>query len=269
MRVTLQASHGPHPGPQVEIAAGQVSGVGRNPEQSKVAIPNDEKLAELHFYVGCSSSECRIKTVEPNQTLVNGKPASETKLGDAAVIQAGGSEFRVRVDECPLLEFLRGQTNPLYAVLDAARSPDVLRALRASGQNYVSLYEGEKGEAYASVAPYLVALPPENDFLPRLLEVSWGRSWGIYLTCHASMPDLRRHLRRFLMVSDETGRRLVFRYYDPRVLRVFLPACAPAEAGEFLGFIRSFLVETEDPGSLARFSMGNDGLLQEAVALAP
>ena len=267
MRVTLVASHGANTGPEVEIATGQVTSVGRDPGGAKLALPQDDQLAGLHFYVGCSAAECRLKSVESNQTVVNGKPVAEASLGDAAVIQAGRSTFTVRVDESPLLEFLRGQTQPLYAILDAARSPEVLSALTSSGQAYTSLYEGEKGAALGRVAPYLMALSPDAGFLPRLLEAGWGKSWGVFLTCHAPLADVRRHLRRFLLVGDEAGRRLCFRFYDPRVLRVFLPACSPAEAGEFFGLLRSFLVEGEDPGSMLRFSMGGQGLRQETVAL--
>ena len=35
------------------------------------------------------------------------------------------------------------------------------------------------------------------------------------------VDELRRHLRRFLLVKDESGRQLYFRYYDPRVLRLY------------------------------------------------
>jgi hypothetical protein len=46
-----------------------------------------------------------------------------------------------------------------------------------------------------------------------------------------------------LRVETEDGQRLVFRYFDPRVLRVFLPVCTPAEKNDFFGPVYRFFIE--------------------------
>jgi hypothetical protein len=71
------------------------------------------------------------------------------------------------------------------------------------------------------------------------------------------MIEVRRHLRTLFRVKDETGRILIFRWYDPRVLRAYLPTCLPAELHTFFGPIERFYCEGEDPGSLLQF--GFDG----------
>ena len=43
--------------------------------------------------------------------------------------------------------------------------------------------------------------------------------------------------------SEETGEEVYFRFYDPRVLRVFLPTCSVRQKAELFGEIRSFLLE--------------------------
>jgi hypothetical protein len=268
MRVTLTATHGSSVGPQLEIGPDQVGSVGRDPRRAQLAVPHDYSLAELHFQIACGQVECRIMDVGQSGILVNGRSVQECVVGDDAVIQAGQSFFSVRVNEAPLLGILEGQSLPLYAILDAARSPDVLPVLSSlSGRQYTSLYEGEKGASLGHVAPYLVEISPEGEFLRRLLEVSWGKSWGVYLTSRITMPALRDHLRRFLLVKDEMGRFLCFRFYDPRVLRVFLPACMPVEVGEFFGPLRSFLVEDTDPLTLLRFTLTSEGVCRDAVRL--
>ena len=40
---------------------------------------------------------------------------------------------------------------------------------------------------------------------------------------------LRHHLKGFLRVRGESGQKMMFRYYDPRVLRVYLPTCNPID----------------------------------------
>jgi hypothetical protein len=64
---------------------------------------------------------------------------------------------------------------------------------------------------------------------------------------------LRRHLREFLRVRDEAGKRLIFRYYDPRILRVYLPTCWPAELNTFFGPISAFITEGESSGEILEF----------------
>ena len=93
-----------------------------------------------------------------------------------------------------------------------------------------------------------------------MLETGWGNSWGIFLATSVDLATLRQHLRRFLMVKAETDDKdLYFRFYDPRVLRVFLPTCIPEETTEFFGPIRRFLIENEQSNGLLEFTGDQTG----------
>jgi hypothetical protein len=81
----------------------------------------------------------------------------------------------------------------------------------------------------------------------------WGKSWGIYLTSPAAMPDLRRHLQRFLTVKDGYGRNYIYRFYDPRVLRAALPTVSPQERARFFGPVGRMVVEDQNPGAVLEF----------------
>ncbi|HYJ09943.1 MAG TPA: DUF4123 domain-containing protein [Polyangiaceae bacterium] len=146
------------------------------------------------------------------------------------------------------LTFLAQQKLPLFAVLDAARDPAVLETLLAHGELYYSLYDGVEGEKLAEVAPYLVQLPSRSSLAESLIREHWGKCWGFFIFALLDFKTLRRQLRRFLLVEDERGKSMYFRFYDPRVLRVFLPTCTLAEASEFFGQIAYFLLESEQPG---------------------
>lgn len=167
-----------------------------------------------------------------------------------------------------LLDILRGRPVTLFAVLDAAREPRVPALLAASGEPHQSLYEGAKGDELADVAPYLVQLSKESPLLETLARDGWGRSWGVFIESDQPFKEVRRQLRRFLMVESEDGRELYFRFYDPRVLRVFLDACSPREAVEFLGPVGAYLVESEDGASLLRYGKEPQGVRQEPIALS-
>ncbi|MRG97347.1 DUF4123 domain-containing protein [Polyangium spumosum] len=164
-----------------------------------------------------------------------------------------GDKRRRAARAAEALSLLRAVEGPLYVVLDAARTDRILTVVRESVDRYRSLYEGFDGEALEDVAPYLVEIDRSSSLLARLVEEGWGNRWGIFIVYPRSFKELRRHLRRFLMVADaETRKKYYFRFYDPVVLREFLPTCTPKQKAELFGEIRAFLVE--DPfGHVARF----------------
>jgi hypothetical protein len=134
----------------------------------------------------------------------------------------------------------------LHAILDAARTPRILEALHEAREEHRSLYEGAAGEALDEVAPQLVRLAADSRLLSQLVREGWGRRWGIFAEGDVPKKEMRRHLRRFLMVEDdETGERLYFRFYDPGVLREFWRTCSRRQVEELIGPLRAFLVEGE------------------------
>lgn len=153
--------------------------------------------------------------------------------------------------------FQRDQAS--YAVLDGAGVPDLLDRLIDHGHQYVCLYRGELEPDIAEVAPYLVHLQPGKG-VPEWLMEGWGANWGIFLHSPLEIEDVRKHLRRFLIVHDPDGKPLYFRYYDPRVLRIFLPTCNTEDLQSLFGPISTFWMEDEDPGRCISFSL-KDGIL--------
>jgi hypothetical protein len=166
-----------------------------------------------------------------------------------------------------LLDLLTNTPEPLYAVLDAARDLAALNWTRESGEECQSLYDGASARDLEMFAPYLVRFSKPSPLIGRLVAKAWGKSWGIYLTSAATFPDLRKHFRHFLMAEIEPARTVYFRFYDPRVLRVYLPTCLPEEVRQFFGPVSSFLLEDEDPSLLLRFRDGARGLEREYVGL--
>ena len=168
-----------------------------------------------------------------------------------------------------LIDILRNIGGPLFAVLDASRDPlRILGMLRASGEEYQSLYEGLQGRMLETYAPYLVRLPGESRLLETLVAEGWGKRWGIFVVSAADFKSLRKHFRTFLIVKSPEGKRLYFRYYDPRVLRVYLPTCNADETGIVFGPVAAYLCEGEVPDTLLVFQPGQDSAQCEAVKLS-
>ncbi|MBS1629551.1 MAG: DUF4123 domain-containing protein [Bacteroidetes bacterium] len=158
-----------------------------------------------------------------------------------------------------------------YTLLDAARMGDQLLLAKQLGPLHDSLYRGGKEASLSSVAPYIFQFQHGKSFANWLLKFGWGNAWGVLLKSSLPIFDLHKHFRKFLMVNTEEGKSLYFRYYDPRVLRLFLPTCNAAQLAEFFGKgIEYFIVEDEDPAYAIRFRLEGGALRQnrfEATAL--
>lgn len=174
-----------------------------------------------------------------------------------------------RPDWVPQIVDLLRDHGHLYVLLDAARDPHVQGLLIVEELAYRSLYEGAQGEELADFAPYLLELPCEASLLDVLVRDGWGKSWGVFLTSAEPFDAVRRHFRRFLLVEAPDGEEVLFRFYDPRVLRVFLPHCNAEEARSFFGPVASFLVEGETAGELLRFTPVAKGVSLETISFGP
>ena len=167
--------------------------------------------------------------------------------------------------EVPLAELMprlwpKGDDEATYVLLDGARNPEVLPLIVASTLPAKCLYIGELDPALAAVAPYLVRLVKTAPATTALLERAWGDSWGVFLRAAVPMGALHRHFRRLLRVQDEHGRRMLFRFYDPRVLRVYLPTCRPAELDAVFGPVEMFVTEAAEASRILEFR-NNRGVL--------
>ena len=158
-----------------------------------------------------------------------------------------------------VLDRLQGEPSALYAILDAARDDEVLPWVRECGAPTECLYDGWQAQELLDVAPFLVSLD-DPAVRADLVARSWGRAWGVFLASGAEMREVRRHLRRFLRVRVEGSGRMLFRYYDPRVLRAFLPTCTLEEANGFFGPVDAWWSEGHTGESITRFTVTPDGV---------
>ncbi len=169
----------------------------------------------------------------------------------------------------PVSRFLFGEGTGVYAVLDGASIPGLLDKLYGERRpEFECLYRGEIAPDMAQVAPYLVRLRENDEFTDWVLGQGWGKHWGIFLQGQEEMTAMRLHLRRFLVVHTTEGKPLYFRYYDPRVLRTFLPTCTGEELEKFFGPVKAFFLEAEDPKTLLKFRFSGK-LIESKEQLAP
>jgi len=251
----VEVRWGRRSGTKMVIPPGRSLRVGRT-ARAGLVIPHDRQLSGEHFELRWDGRRCTLRDLESlTGTRLDGELVKQAEVAHGGWIQAGETDFMVYVEgrtpppeepehdlddeerqrreerrvaaEKVFVELQEEAKAPLYALLDAARDDRILELLRESVESHQSLYEGQGGEPLDDVAPYLVGpMGPASKLLERLVLEGWGRRWGIFCTSAEPFHEVRRHWRRFLMVElEEGGKRVYFRFYDPGVLRVFLPIC--------------------------------------------
>ena len=287
MPVFLEVRSGSQAGSKIRLEQARVLRIGRT-ARADVAFADDEHMSGVHFSLGWEGTDCSITDLNSrNGILVNGAAVKAALLHHGDTIVAGQTTFAVRIEadepaasraaatpvpattpQDRLLLLLRRDLQPLFAILDAARDIRILALLVHHKAECQSLYEGVEGAELAQVAPYLVRLAPDSTLLEALVKEGWGNSWGVYLTCASGFHEIRRHLRHFLQVKLPDGEQVYFRFYDPRVMRIFLPTCVAEEVNQFFGPIKRYILEGEEPDQLWEFTTMGRGAEKRVLSLA-
>ena len=156
-----------------------------------------------------------------------------------------------------------------YVILDNARDERIYPALKEYKCEYRHLYRGSLPLVLEKAAPHLVEINPRSAFARWLIEEGWGMSWGIFLASPARLDVLKNHFRDLIRVKDEKGRVIYFRYYDPRVFRVYMPTCTTEELRTVFGQARHFFVEGEDPNLVIEYRVEDSKFLKRTTRFAP
>jgi pSer/pThr/pTyr-binding forkhead associated (FHA) protein len=292
--VVLQAVSGPGTGRRIDVPLGSVVKVGRT-AKSDCVLGEDAYLSGQHFSVECAGEDgpSRLSDLgSSNGTFLNGERIAQADIKDGDLIAAGGTTFTVHIERAAaagldttqartstkipvpdlaglepverwsgfsagqraLLNALFRDSAPVFGFLDPLRDNRIPVFLDASRERY------ERVEETLAPSPYLVNLPPRCKLLDVLIKDGWGRGWGFYFASTAGFDELRVHWRRYVILRNEEGREITFRFWDPRVLAVVLPSMQPVEAREFLGPIARLVVEGDRPQVAIEFSPSPRGV---------
>lgn len=135
-----------------------------------------------------------------------------------------------------------------FALVDAARDGKILPALLRADCEWLCLYRGDAAVSMAEAAPYLVELDPHADFTGWLLRRT---HWCVFALASVPLERLLAHFRRMTMARLPDGRMVYFRFYDPRIFRVYLAHCTPSQIETVYGPVEQYLLESEDGDCLA------------------
>ena len=134
----------------------------------------------------------------------------------------------------------------VYAILDGARNLDTLDMLEESDAPFLCVYTGRLDPEVAVTAPYVVELSEDDELFDILFDEGWGKSRGIFLKSDQRLRSVRRHLRSLTYAEMPDGEMVLFRFYDPRALRTFMPVASDDQkAGMFGEVVERFILENE------------------------
>jgi hypothetical protein len=269
--------------------------IGRSVECA-IVVP-DPSLSRRHFELLLQNGTCRVIDLDSrNGVLVNGAAVLRKRVRPGDEIHAGDLVFKIEADraspralytdteptldasappppEGTLLAKLQEsvQRTPaakLYALVDGAQAFELAFAGRLMGHDIYSLFSGSLARVTAPVGPILVALGDPSAYLQKWIEAI-GRNAGVLFESAADLDTLYAHLRDIFVVTDEEQNEYFFRFYDPRVLRVFLPTCREDELSEFFGPVACWIVEGDGEPKYSVYSVEGQALARrELVASA-
>jgi Domain of unknown function (DUF4123) len=153
----------------------------------------------------------------------------------------------------------------LYGVVDAAQDVELALTARLMGHRIHTLFSGDLALSLAHVGPCLVELRDPCAYVGKWTE-SIGMSAGILLETSADLQTLGKHLRTIFVVTDEEAQEYFFRFYDPRVLRAFLPTCTANELREFFGPVTRWIVENDRGTAYEQYRVDGGQLAAREIA---
>ena len=155
----------------------------------------------------------------------------------------------------------------LFGIVDGARCVELAYEAQIQfGAKMYSLFAPEVQAPLWNVAPYLVTIDSASGYLHNWAR-RWGENAGVLVLTDADDEPLYQHLREIFVVRDDQKQEFFFRYYDPRVLRTFVPTCTPAQLREFFGPLQTILAESEDGAAVVSYTCSPAGLLERRVAV--
>lgn len=158
-------------------------------------------------------------------------------------------------------------TPRLYAVLDLAADPGLnAHVQRLEPEGASCLFEGRLDPRLKAVSPHVVELGADDPLSKLWRGRGWGQSWGVLISSTASLPVVRRRLRRFTLarLPDGVGP-VLFRFWDPRVFRTWMPLVEAADLGGWFTDIERWIVETDDGAGSLRYSLDRGRLVVETL----
>jgi hypothetical protein len=152
----------------------------------------------------------------------------------------------------------------LYAVVDCARDRRIYDLVHQA-LFPACLFMTDIISPMGRNAPYLVPVEHAERLIDSWQKVGRGESWGIFLRSSQEQARVRQRLRTFNQAKLPDGRVVLFRWWDPRVFRVYLPTCDADDLSQWFASVEEYICETEEGAGFTIYRNSDEGLTQKRV----
>lgn len=128
-----------------------------------------------------------------------------------------------------------------YLLLDGAQIDDLMQTLYQlePAPEFHRLYDGTRYAELAEVGPILIATD-HSSLLSQHFKEHWSTTAGATLNSRAGTDELIQHLTSLVHASVSGGVSVLFRYYDPRILHLWLANMDDGQRNTALGPVEQF-----------------------------
>lgn len=140
-----------------------------------------------------------------------------------------------------------------YLLLDGAQIDNLMMQIYQLDESPEchALYLGTRYQALSDVGPVLARLVPGSRLEQHFVE-HWQTTAGIWLESDVSESELVEHLRSLVHADLSSGVTVLLRYYDPRILRQWLPELTSDQRDQVMGPILRIRLPALHSGGSAR-----------------
>ena len=155
----------------------------------------------------------------------------------------------------------------LYAIVDAAQDKK-LHDLVFAALFPNCLFLTDTFSPVGRAAPYMVPVAHAERLMNEWRARGRGRNWGLFVRADIPIPRLLQRLRILNLATLPDGSTALFRWWDPRVLRVFLPTCSGEDLAPWFDGVEEWVCE-EAGGEEVRVYRREAGSGRLSTAEAP
>jgi hypothetical protein len=137
------------------------------------------------------------------------------------------------------LDTAEAANDMICIVVDGAQDEGSNAILQRWGIPYVSLFDGTPEESLVEIAPLLLPVR-QIEAAKRQKVFQWAQEFAVrapaisWVTSRFDLSQLADHLRRFHIVALTEGQRMLLRWYDTRILPIWLDCLTPVQRAAFV-----------------------------------
>ena len=154
-----------------------------------------------------------------------------------------------------------------YLILDPCVVEHWLSTSINLNSNYLPIFNEEFDIELKNVGPFIFKYSADSLFGKWIMDECIEKDFGILLVCDTDIIEIANHFRQFIRITTPDYILSYFRFYDPRVLRIFLPTCDAGQLREFFGPVTYYFCADDDPAFFLVYSLRYGQLHTERVSV--